>query len=73
MAIPKNAQMNSLGKAQADLEAATSELKNAQAAYEKAESRLTLATEVHQTTLTALVLEAGAVRANAKVVPSILK
>jgi hypothetical protein len=64
---------NSLGIAQANIEAATKELKAAQSNYERAVERLQIAEETHNTTTVALVNEMNAVRGNAKVTPLALR
>ena len=61
-------QTNSLGKAQAALEAATKELKSAQSAYERISERLALAEEAHQLATTVLIVEVIIVCSNVKVV-----
>jgi hypothetical protein len=65
--------INSLGKAQANLEYATKELKSAQAAFEKAQERLNLANEGHQLANVELMNTLATVRGAAKVIPTLLK
>lgn len=65
--------LNSLGKAQASLEAATSELRLAQTAFERAQERLKEAEEQHASANVALMNEVNAIRSNTKVTPLILK
>lgn len=66
-------ELNALGRAQANLEYATKELRSAQAAHERARDRMTLAEEGHQLATVLLVKEVDTVRGNSKVVPTVLK
>ena len=66
-------ELNALGRAQANLEYATNELRNAQKGFEKARDRLALAEEGHQLATVLLVKEVDTVRGNSRVVPTVLK
>lgn len=71
MANPKTTQ--TLGVAQTILEDATLELRNAQAHFSKAQERLSVAEEAHNTAQLALVKEIGTVRERCRVLPVGLK
>jgi hypothetical protein len=67
--LRKNAEVSSLGKAQADIEAATKTLKAAQSTFTKASNALVIAQEGHERATLALSAVFQAVRGSSKVAP----